>query len=677
MQAKTDRTAILLVGGLIALLVCCLVATVAGGLGAFWMIAGLGDETQERRPTATPVPLPTPLTQEGEVVSVPPEAEAMRRGLAEATVPIADPLSLAERLSGVENPPRIVNDTAEPIDAGAERTFWASNVDTNENFQVRARLAYASEHVYFWVDRGVSVDADDVRDIVETFERDSYPTTREFFGSEWSPGVDGDLHLYILYARGLGSSVAGYYSSKDELSPIVHEFSNGHEMFYLNADTMELSGSFASGVLTHEFQHMIHFYRDRNEESWVNEGFSEVASFLMGYDLGGSDFAYASNPDLTLTYWPSPPDSAHYGQAFLFLAYFLDRFGAEATQALVGETANGLDSIDRVLADIGARDPATDEPLGADEVYRDWAVAMLLQDPSVGHGQFALESYPGAPNVNVREQIGGCPVDPWGSEVAQYGVDYIELNCEGEFTLAFQGAARVGIVPADSHSGEYTFWSNRGDESDMTLTRAFDLRSAEAPIELEYWVWYDIEEDYDYVYLEASQDSGETWEILTTPSGTGEDPTGNSYGWGYNGLSGSGSEAAWLQESVDLSRFAGSEILLRFEYVTDAAVNGEGLLLDDLRIDALGYAEDFEAGDGGWVAEGFVRLYNLLPQTYRVIWIERGREVRVTEVPLDGAGLGQLDVRLGDDGGGEILVVVATARHTWIRVPYQISILQK
>ena len=675
MQANTDRTAILLVGGLIALLVCCLVLTVAGGLGALWMVLRTDGGPPGRLPTTTPFALPTPLTQEGETISVPPEAEAMRQVLAETLVPIADALSLAERLSGIENPPLIVAASAEPIALGAERTFWASNVDTNENFQVRARLIYATEHVYFWVDRRASVDEDEVRDIVETFERESYPTTREFFGSEWSPGVDGDVHLYILYARGLGSSVAGYYSSNDELSPVVHEFSNGHEMFYLNADRMELSGSFASGVLTHEFQHMIHFYRDRNEESWMNEGFSEVASFLMGYDVGGFDVAYASNPDLTLTYWPSPPDSAHYGQAFLFLAYFLDRFGPEATQALVAETANGLDSIDRVLADVDARDPATGEPVGPDEVYRDWAVAMLLQDPSVGRGQFALESYPDAPDVNVRERIAGCPVEPWGSTVAQYGVDYIELDCDGEFNLTFQGAARVGIVPANPHSGEYMYWSNRGDKSDMTLTRAFDWRSAQAPIEFEYWVWYDIEEDFDFVYLEASQDGGDTWEILTTPSGTGEDPTGNSYGWGYGGMSGGGNEAAWVLESVDLSRFAGSEIQLRFEYVTDDTVNGEGLLLDDMRIDALDYEEDFEGGDGGWEAQGFVRLYNLLPQTYRAVLIERGADVRVTEIPLDQNGQGSLEVQLGDDGGGEILVVIATARHTWIRVPYQISLV--
>lgn len=40
-------------------------------------------------------------------------------------------------------------------------------------------------------------------------------------------------------------------------------------------------------------------------------------------------------------------------------------------------------------------------------------------------------------------------------------------------------------------------------------------------------------------------------------------------------------------------------------YVTDAAVNGEGFMLDDVTLEAAGYTSDFEADDGGWVAEGF------------------------------------------------------------------------
>jgi bacillopeptidase F (M6 metalloprotease family) len=79
---------------------------------------------------------------------------------------------------------------------------------------------------------------------------------------------------------------------------------------------------------------------------------------------------------------------------------------------------------------------------------------------------------------------------------------------------------------------------------------------------------FDLEKDYDYLYVTVSED-GQSWKILKTPSGTDKNPSGNSYGWGYTGLSGSGKSAEWVQESVDLSEFAGKKVQLRFEYVTD------------------------------------------------------------------------------------------------------------
>ncbi len=187
----------------------------------------------------------------------------------------------------------------------------------------------------------------------------------------------------------------------------------------------------------------------------------------------------------------------------------------------------------------------------------------------------------------------------------------------------------------------------------MTLTRTFDLSGVSGPAALDYWVWYDIEEGYDYVYLEISDDAGATWTIVETPGGTADDPSGNSYGWGYNAFSGGSSPGTWIEERVDLSQYVGSEILVRFEYVTDAAVNGEGLLLDDVRLDAIGYQEGFESGDGGWEAEGFVRFYNQLPQTYQMALVERGDSTRVTylALELERPGAGYVRDRWGGGGG--------------------------
>jgi immune inhibitor A len=596
--------------------------------------------------------------------------------LSTTIVPINEPIELAERLRGLSNVPNVLAASSEPIEVGTIQTFWVGNVDTIENFQIDAEMVYATPHVYFWIERGVKYELDEVQALVDDFEQRSYPTVRAFFGSEWSPGIDGDEHLYILYAKDLGSYVGGYFSAADSLPPQAHQYSNGHEMFYLSADNVELWEDFTYSILAHEFQHMIHWYRDRNEESWMNEGFSELASHLSGFDVSGWDWAYADDPDIALTYWPTS-GGTHYGQAFLFMAYFLDQFGAEATQALVANQTNGLASIDQTLADLGLDNPSTGEPLTADDVYRDWSVALLMQDEAIANGRYDYQSYD-PPEVQPVDTIDDCQKSAGRQvrQVNQYGVDYISLNCEGSFTLAFDGASTVPVLPGEPHSGNFAVWSNRGDESDMTLTRRFNFRNVEADtIELVYWTWYDIEEGWDYLYLEVSKDGGETWTILETPSGTDEDLSGNSYGWGYSGYSGGGAAPEWIEERIDLSDYAGEEIQIRFEYITDAAVNGDGLLLDDIRVEALGYSEDFEFDEGGWQAEGFVRLYNRLPQTYSVLFVEEGRETRVREFELDPSNEGSLEVELGDTFNQATIIVSGLTRYTWQPAAYSFEII--
>jgi hypothetical protein len=452
--------------------------------------------------------------------------------LKNSEIPVNDLRDLAKRLEGKQNIPLTVAPPVTSFNIGSQQNFWVSNVDTNDYFQISATLQYITDHVYFWIQEDVPYEPEDVRQLAETFENEIYPTNRDFFGSEWTPGVDGDPHLYILYAKGLGSNLAGYFSSADEQHPLAHEHSNAHEAFVLNSDIVKLNDEFAYGVLAHEFQHMIHWYRDRDEASWVNEGFSELAVFLNGYQVG-SEYSYIVDPDIQLNYWPSDhrQTSPHYGAAFLFLTYFLDRFGVEATQSLVWNPANGLEGVDQVLNEIEAHNPISGKEILADDVFMDWVIASFLKDDHIADGRFTYNNFPNAPQAEATETINDCPSEALTRDVHQYGVDYIRIKCEGEYILRFEGSTQARITPTDPHSGKYYFWSNKGDESDMTLTRSFDFRNHDGPITLTYWTWYDLEEDYDYVYVEVSED-GEYWDILVTPSGTIEDPSGNSYGWG-------------------------------------------------------------------------------------------------------------------------------------------------
>ena len=650
---------------LLVVICCCCFIVFAGGLGGIYYI---GSQVTPLAPDSTPFDFnfdnstPTPI----EITRVPVEdiPTGTLKTLEENIVPVNDPRDLACRLKGKCNIPETL--PSGPFKEGDKQTLWLTNTDTAESFQVKTTLEYVTDHAYFWVEDGVKFNQGDAKKLVDTFETKMYPTDREFFGNEWNPGVDGDPHIYLVYARGIGPSTAGYFSSPDEYHPDAHEYSNAHEMFVFNADNSPLNDTYTYGVLAHEFQHMIHWKQDRNEASWVNEGFSELAVLLNGYYVGGADSEYIMDPDVQLTDWGGDVGSngPHYGSAFLFMAYFLDRFGEEATQALVKDPQNGMESVDNILLSINATDKATGQPITANDVFMDWAVTNYVLDGSVGDGRFIYHNYKNASKANDTESIYDCPTELTGA-VKQYGVDYIHFSCNGKFTLRFEGATQTGLLPIDAYSGKQAFWSNKGDESDMTLTREFDFTSASGPLTLKYRTWYDLETDYDYVFVEASTDGGKTWQILKTPSGTDKNPSGNSYGWGYNDKT-----DGWIEESHDLSQYKGQKVQLRFEYVTDAAVNGEGFMLDDISVPEIDYSTDFEADNGGWEGAGFVRVENILPQTFRLALINKTGGTTVQTITVTPDQTAEINVDLSD----VTLVVSGTTPFTREDGHYSISV---
>jgi immune inhibitor A len=597
------------------------------------------------------------------------------RTLKDTVIPINDPIEIAHRLLGLDNLSRSLAPVTSFLSVGAEQSFWVGN-DNVSNTQVKATLQYVTEHAYFWIENGVRYRTQDLRQLAEAFENQIYPTDRAFFGSEWTPGVDGDQHIYILYASGLGEDNAGYFSSGDEYPRQINQFSNAHEIFLVNADNSPLSDSYTYGVLAHEFQHMIHWYQDRNEASWINEGFSELAVLLNGYYYGGFDALYTSQPDIQLNDWPdeSKEDiTPHYGASFLFISYFLDRFGEKATKALIANQDNDMNSVDSTLKQIGARDAVSGKPITADTLFLDWAVTNYLIDKQVADGRYTYRDYLGAPRAGATETVRSCLIENITRDVHQYGVDYIQFTCPGSYTMHFEGSIQTDLLPEDPHSGKYAFWSNKSDESDTTLTKSFDLSQTSGPITFSYWTWYDIEQGWDYVYLEASTD-GENWQILNTPSGTSANPQGNNYGWGYTGNSGKGKTPIWIEETVDLSQYAGQNLALRFEYITDSNVTGEGFLLDDLSIPEIGYSTDFETGKNGWQAEGWARIENILPQNYVLALISVGKQTTVQDITLNPNISADIPFTIGDGVDNVVLVVSGVTRYTRQLAPYRYSV---
>jgi immune inhibitor A len=146
--------------------------------------------------------------------------------------------------------------------------------------------------------------------------------------------------------------------------------------------------------------------------------------------------------------------------------------------------------------------------------------------------------------------------------------------------------------------GEKFFYSNKGDDLDNTMTRAVDGGGA-----LTAKVRYSIEEGWDYAFLEASSDGGDTWTAVPTNlSYTGKDESG--FNGSHAGITGT-SHGAWVDLTATVP--AGTDAL-RWHYKTDAATALNGFQVDNITLGGqlIGGAETDEEG---WALDGFEAVH--------------------------------------------------------------------
>ncbi len=214
------------------------------------------------------------------------------------------------------------------------------------------------------------------------------------------------------------------------------------------------------------------------------------------------------------------------------------------------------------------------------------------------------------------------------------------------------------------------FYTPGIDNVDAQLTRAFDLTNLDSAT-LNFWTWYDLEREIDYGYISISIDGGASWRLLVP-----DNAQGGEFGPGFTGRSQDkrNNIKGWIQESISLNNFAGQPVLIRFEVLTDFAITGGGFAIDDVEIPELGYFTDLEASDGGWQADGFVRMGWRVPQLWSVRYIQDGSPPQVIPLELNDQNLGQWTIEASSQGG--VLVIVASTPFTTEPASYWLSLEQ-
>jgi len=315
---------------------------------------------------------------------------------------------------------------------GDREVFTVADTLSNTHRQVEAELRAIGDYAYWWVQVGFDVDEAALATSVERFDTRTYPTNRTLFGEEWSPGVDGETRLHIFLGEVPG--VGGYYSSADEFVRLINPYSNEKEIFYININNRRPGQLGFDEVLAHEYQHMIHWNEDRNEDTWVNEGLSELAAVRNGFPSTRAERQFLLEPDWPLTNWPDQTAKA-YGSAYLFMQYVADRFGDEAVRALVAHPFNGAHGLEAVLG------------VPFEDLFADWAVALLLDDPEGGPYAFPSLDLNGVWQTQTFRRY---PAD-FSETVAQYGIDYLrfvpEAGRTGTLVITFDGDERGRRCP--------------------------------------------------------------------------------------------------------------------------------------------------------------------------------------------------------------------------------------
>jgi hypothetical protein len=424
-------------------------------------------------PVATAAPFSPILAQDG---------DGIFRDFAASAATVLPPTSEFASPAGIQS------DTL-----GQTVSFWAFDHQLSAYYQTSAVTMRLSAHAAVFVETGLSIAPAVLDAIVSNWETKIYPVNRAAFGSELTPGIDGDIRVTLLLLNirdgqyhGSGSYITGYFSAinqyrqtdLDTWFPTLRQKSNERDMLFLDAASpTELGAASFFGTIAHEFQHMIHWATDSDEEAWVNEGLSDLATYLAGYGHASNHInAFMSAPDDALTSWSST--LADYGSSYLFFLYLWEKYGGSDTiRAIAASTQHGVASVDAALAARGYTARFAD-------IFASWTIANFLGDTTLANGIYGYSTLrlvdSGADSITsfqrpkLTASFGSYSASGAGS-VRSWSAQYQKFTGgTGGLTVAFNGADNGSFSVTLIKSTSAAFASGANSVETLQLTPAQD-----------------------------------------------------------------------------------------------------------------------------------------------------------------------------------------------------------
>jgi hypothetical protein len=324
---------------------------------------------------------------------------------------------------------------------GTKKTFfrWDFEAMPPGFKKIDATCRAAGKNAYFFVEDsswGTKVNDESLAKLQKVFEQSTPPGSldsnrgihdldRQIFGNP-PDMIDHDPKIYLLITdmgKYNGQGFDGYFNPFDEMSDEVawkkyHQHSNEVEILYLNCGSEEtpIASDYMQAVMGHEFQHMIHFNYDAEEESWINESCSEAAMTATGFFTDKNQLAhYAAKPSSPLIV----KDYVDYGACLLWGTYLLEKLGSDFFGPFVANTQVGAPSITDTLEKLH-------RPENFRSLFDQWVVANFASSRGVTDLRYHYDSFP-VPPMKVAATLDASHGER-SAVLKSSGVDYIGLQ---------------------------------------------------------------------------------------------------------------------------------------------------------------------------------------------------------------------------------------------------------
>jgi len=558
--------------------------------------------------------------------------------------------------------------------AVGDSKFWLALDDLNGELYVKQyTLRGVGDHIEVWVasdDDGVSVGTDfpagdcrngvrtqvtdqQVQYLIDQFDGTIYPAESSIFSVP--PDRDGSD---ALLAELLGLPADYYVGDGDNIVTLVDNVRDDNFYDTNNANTFSyIAGFFASfnneylnrnvmtidawdwlhrtganppheptddpctsaparpflyeGVFAHEYQHLLEYYEDPGETTWVNEGLADWIEAYTGYvdrsipvtTLGfdshtqcflgwlgvqtdANPIPAEGGPEQSLNLWGDQTDAesevlCDYGAAATMMHLLADRFGPGFMGEFHRDDLHGFESLQGLLDAAGGPNVETMIDTWAGMAALDGVLddgAKLEGDRA---GRFRVDDLDATVNWDTDQAYSSPGAPPNGSDFVRLRSPYGYIPAHRLKGIFFRGATQLPTLPLEwavdpdpvDRPADPALYAGTGDSLDRAMVREVAV-PAGSPA-LTFAADWSLEEGYDYAYVQISTDGGDTYGSIPCT-----DQVDGPLGPAYNGES-----DAFLPETCDLSAWAGQNVVLSFRLVTDQSVHFDGLWVDDVAID--------------------------------------------------------------------------------------------